>query len=308
MSTVFTHRAFGPRAEEALQAVREEAARLEKLLSRFIAESEVSRVNASAGGPSVIVGEETFEVLSRAVELSKRSGGLFDVTVGPLVALWSKGKQTGDAPDEAVIRRVLPLVGYADLLLDARERTGRLRMPGQSIDLGGIGKGYAGDKFLQVFREYGVTSAFTNLGGNVVALGAKPDGSPWRVGIQHPRRQDALLGVLSVEDRAVVTSGDYQRYFVGRDGKSYHHILNPMTGYPADSGLVSATVVAENSMDADALSTMLFVAGKEKGLALLSQFPGAEAVVVDKGMKVTVTAGLKNRFQAADGVEFEISG
>lgn len=307
MSTVFTHRAFGAHAEEALRAVREEAARLERLLSRFLPESDVSRVNRSAGVRSEPVNPDTYKVLSRAAEISKLCGGLFDVTIGPLTDLWRRGKEAGEPPDEAEIGRVLPLVGYAGLLLDPDERTAGLRNFGQSIDLGGVGKGYAGDRFLEVFREYGVASAFTNLGGNVAALGAKPDGSPWRVGIRHPRRDDALIAAVSVRDRAVVTSGDYQRYFVGPDGRTYHHILDPRTGRSADSGLASATVVAVNSLDADALSTLLFVAGKEKGLALLRQFPGAETVAVGTDLKVTITAGLKDAFEAAEGIEFEVS-
>lgn len=140
----------------------------------------------------------------------------------------------------------------------------------------------------------------------MAVLGTKPDGSPWRIGIRHPRRENSLIGLVSVTDRSVVTSGDYQRYFVGNDGKRYHHILDPFTGYPAESGLVSATIVADSSMAADALSTILFVAGMNKGTALLKSFPGTEAVLVDKNLLVYITKGLKDSFQAAEGVTTEI--
>ena len=140
----------------------------------------------------------------------------------------------------------------------------------------------------------------------MAALGTKPDGSPWHVGIRHPRRENSLIGLVSVADRAVVTSGDYQRYFLGNSGKRYHHILDPFAGYPAESGLVSVTVVAHSSMDADALSTILFIAGMEKGLELLKRFSGAEAVFVDSDLQVYVTEGLKDSFQAAEGVNIKI--
>jgi thiamine biosynthesis lipoprotein len=306
MSTVMTHRAYGRYAEKALKAVRDEAVRLEELLSRFIPGSEISRVNRSAGIKCEKVSDDTYEVLLHAVEFSSCCQGIFDVTIGPLVTLWSSGKHTSEPPEDSSIRQVLPLVDYTGLMLDPGKRTAGLRRVGQSIDLGGIGKGFAGDRFLEIFKKYGISSAFTNIGGNVAAIGAKPDGSPWRVGIQHPRQENSLIGLVSVADRAVVTSGDYQRYFMGRDGKRYHHILDTSTGYPAESGLVSVTVVAGSSTAADALSTILFVAGMKKGLELLGRFPGAEAVFIDAALGVHVTAGLKQSFQAAEGISANI--
>jgi thiamine biosynthesis lipoprotein len=157
-----------------------------------------------------------------------------------------------------------------------------------------------------VFKKYSVSSAYTNIGGNVVALGMKPDGSPWRVGIQHPRLENSLIGLVSIAGKAVVTSGDYQRYFIGSNGKRHHHILDPSTGYPAESGLVSVTVVADSSMAADALSTILFVAGMEKGLEFLRRFSGTEAIFIDMSLQVYITTGLKECFQAGEGINVEI--
>lgn len=298
MSTVMTHQAHGKHSEEALKAVRKEAERLEDLLSRFRHGSEISRINRAAGKKRIKLCDETYRILERAAEISECCQGLFDVTIGPLVTLWNNCKDISGPPEEARIRDVLPMVNYKELVLDPKEMSAMLKRPGQSIDLGAIGKGYAGDKFLKVFREYGITSAFTNIGGNVVALGAKPDGSPWRIGISHPRRENSIIGLVSVTDKAVVTSGDYQRFFIGRDGRRYHHILDPLTGYPADSGLVSVTVTADSSMDADALSTVLFIAGLEKGIELIRRFPGAEAIFIDTNLKLHITAGLKDTFQA----------
>jgi FAD:protein FMN transferase len=302
MGTVMTHKAFGKHAEESLRAVRDEAVRFEKLLSCFIPESEISRINSSAGVECEMVSNETIEVLSRAIEFSRYSQSLFDVTIGPLITLWNNAKVTCDPPDALTIRRVIPLVDYTSMILNPSKKTAGLQKIGQSIDLGGIGKGFAADNFLEVFKKHGITSAFTNIGGNVAALGTKPDGSPWRVGIQHPREENKLIGLVSVTDKSVVTSGDYQRYFFDRNGKRHHHILDPSNGYPAKSGLVSVTIVTESSMYADALSTILFVAGMKKGIEILKYFPFTEAILIDMDLHVYVTRGLKDCFQAEKGI------
>jgi thiamine biosynthesis lipoprotein len=303
MGTVMSHRTFGAYAEDGLAAVCREIDRLEGLLSRFLPRSDISRVNASAGFQSEKISSETCQVLSRAVDFSRAYPGCFDVTVGPLVDLWSEARQRLSSPDEASIRQALWLSNARDVMLDPWEMTAGLRNFGQGIDLGGIGKGFAGDRLMNIYREYGVTSACSNLGGNVVALGAKPDGSAWQVGIQHPRAEDRLLGTVAVIDETVVTSGDYQRCFIDDQGKRRHHILDPKTGYPAESGLVSATVVAENSMTADALSTILFIAGLEKAAEIMRGLVRTEAVLVDNDLRVYVTRGLIDRFRADQGID-----
>jgi thiamine biosynthesis lipoprotein len=306
MGTVMTHKAFGLHAEDSLAAACNEVARLEGLLSRFLPASEISRVNASAGIRSEKVSLETYDVLSKAVEFSRSFPGCFDVTVQPLVTLWSAAKESLAQPDGSSIRQVLPLVNYRDLTLDPWEMTAGLRNVGQCIDLGGIGKGFAGDKIVDVFKGFGISSAYSNLGGNVVTLGAKPDGSPWRIGIQHPRHDNRLIGSVSVVNQTVVTSGDYQRTFTDAQGKRHHHILDPTTGYPSESGLISVSIVTDKSVAADPLSTILFVAGMEKGLEFLRSFPQTEAILVDSSLHVYVTQGLRTRFQADKGIEVTI--
>ena len=177
MGTVMTHKAFGENARESLAAVCSEIARIEDLLSRFRPGSDVSRVNDSAGFQSEKVSPETFRVLSRAVEFSQSGTGGFDVTINPLVELWRAARESSSIPDEYAIQQALPLVNYRDVILDEWALTAGLRCLGQSIDLGGIGKGYAGDRILEIYKDFGVESAYSNLGGNVVTLGAKPDGS-----------------------------------------------------------------------------------------------------------------------------------
>jgi thiamine biosynthesis lipoprotein len=306
MGTVMTHKAFGLNAEDSLEAVRREFARIEGLLSRFLPDSEISRVNGSAGIKSEKVSLETYDVLSKAVEFSRCFPGCFDVTIQPLVTLWHTAKESLAQPDESSIKQVLPLVNYRDLILDPWEITAGLRNVGQSVDLGGIGKGFAGDKILEVFKKYGISSACSNLGGNVVTLGAKPDGSPWHVGIQHPRQENSLIGSVSVVNQTVVTSGDYQRTFTDSQGKRHHHILDPTTGYPAESGLISVSIVSDKSLAADPLSTIVFVAGMEKGLEFLKSFPQTEAILVDADLQVHVTQGLRYRFQADKGIAVTI--
>ncbi len=302
MGTVMSHKAFGLLAEDSLAAVCREVARLEELLSRFLPDSDISRVNAAAGTKSVKISPDTYELLSRAIEFSRSFPGCFEATIAPLVTLWHAGKESLAEPDESSIRQALPLVNDRDVTLNPRQMTAGLRSRGQGIDLGGIGKGFAGDKILEVLRKYGISSAYSNLGGNVVTLGTKPDGSPWHIGIQHPRQEGRLLGSVSVVNETVVTSGDYQRYFTDGQGKRHHHILDPTTGYPAQAGLISVTVIAEKSVDADALATILFVAGMEKGPAFLRSMPQAEAILVDSTLNVYVTRGLRSRYQAAKGI------
>jgi thiamine biosynthesis lipoprotein len=161
-------------------------------------------------------------------------------------------------------------------------------------------------EIVEVFKSFGISSAYSNLGGNVVTVGAKPDGSPWQIGIQHPQQENGLIGSVSVVNQTVVTSGDYQRTFTDSRGKRHHHILDPTTGCPAESGLISVSIVTDRSVAADPLSTIVFVAGMEKGLTFLRSFPNIEAILVDSEPQVHVTRGLSDRFQAARDLEVTI--
>jgi len=306
MGTVMWHKAFGAAAADALAAACDEVAWLEERLSCFLPGSEISRVNRSAGIKSEAVSGATWELLAGALEFSRRFPDFFAVSIGPLVSLWRAARQSRAQPDAAGIARALARVDDRDLILDLRESSAGLRRAGQSLDLGGIGKGFAGDRVAAALREAGVTSAYSNLGGNVVTLGAKPDGSPWRIGIQHPRREDGLLGSLAVVGRSVVTSGDYQRYFTDAGGVRCHHILDPRTGRPSRSGLISVSIVAECALAADALATIVFVAGLGRGLEIVRGYPQTEAVLVDEEERVFVTRGLKDSFQAVEGLRLTL--
>ncbi len=301
MGTVMAYRIYGANAQVCLEAVVGEIARLERLFSCFDAHSEISRINQAAGRGSEAVSFTTMQMLQQALELCAECPGYFDPTIGPLVTLWNIGKETFAVPQAAAIRQALDLVDYRDLLLDPAQGTAGLRKSGQSLDLGGIAKGFAADQVMNIFQEFDVRSAYANLGGNVVAWGGRPDGLPWQVGIQHPRDPKGLIGAVAVRDGVVVTSGDYQRYTCDPRGKRFHHILNPSSGYPADTDLLSATVASDSGVLADAYATGLFIAGKEGAERLLREHAEIEAVLVDQDLQVYVTEGLAGRFQPADG-------
>lgn len=303
MGTIMTHKAFGPYAKDSLQAVCQELMRIEGLLSRFLPGSDISRVNRSVGMRSEKVSRETYDLLSQAVEFARCFPGCLDVTIAPLVTLWNRARAALAQPGESSIQQILPLVNYRDLILKRGDQSAGLRNGGQSIDLGAMGKGFAGDKIVEVLKRCGIVSAYSNLGGNVVTVGAKPDGSPWQIGIQHPRRQNSLLGSVAVVNETVVTAGDYQRCFIDGQGKRCHHILDPTTGYPAESGLISVSIVASRSSAADPLSTIVLVAGMEKGLEFLRSVPQTGAILVDSKLNVFVTDSLRDRFRAVKDIE-----
>lgn len=233
------------------------------------------------------------ELMEQALELCRRTGGALDISVYPIVRAWGFTTGSYQVPDEETIQSLLPLVDYTQIQYDAA--TGVVTLPeGMEIDLGSVAKGYAGQLAAQMLREHGVQSALLNLGGNVQTVGAKPDGSPWQIGIKDPQGEDAMM-VLSVEDQAVVTSGGYERYFE-QDGQTYWHIMDPSTGHPADSGLISVTIVGDEGVVCDGLSTALFVMGLEKAADLWAQSCDFEAVFVTASGEVYITEGLQDRF------------
>lgn len=280
MDTTITITAYGSQSEQAVEAAFAEMRRLADLMNANDSNSEVALINKNAGLKPVRVSPETFKLLEMSLEYSELSNGAFDVTVRPLVELWGIGKKDKYVPSEDEIQQVLKLVDYRKIILDPQKRTVFLSVPGMGIDLGGVAKGYAADQAKEVLKKYGVSSALIGAGGNIWAMGVRPDGQKWRIGIRHPRPEtgNQLMAVLPCQDVTVVTSGDYERYFV-RDGMRYHHIFDPRTGRPANK-LISATVVGTNSAEADILSTALFVLGAEQGQTLIGKLEHAGAVLM----------------------------
>ncbi len=262
-------------------------------------DSEASAVNQAAGIEPIAVSPDTFAVVDAAVAASERSAGAFDVTIGPLVKLWDIGSETTSRPppDDA-IRSLLPLIDFNGVRLDYLGGTVYLERSGMAIDLGGIAKGFAADEAARILREAGVQHALMDFGGNILTVGHKPDGSPWRIGIQRPNdARGRYIGILKTTDRAVVTSGPYERFFVGPDGTRYHHIIDPDTGYPARPDVESVTVVSENSMLADALSTSLYVMGLERGMQLVESSYEVEAIMLTEDGVVHLSSGIGDAFE-----------
>ena len=265
-------------------------ASLESLVSVTDANSELYAINQTGSG--TLTGKAS-SLMEQALEICRRTDGALDLSIYPIVRAWGFTTGSYQVPDEAEIQALLPLVDYRKIQYDAA--TGTVTLPeGMEIDLGSVAKGYAGQLAAQMLREHGVQSALLNLGGNVQTVGAKPDGSPWQIGIKDPQGEDAMM-VLSVEDQAVVTSGGYERYFE-QDGQTYWHIMDPSTGHPADSGLLSVTIVGKQGIICDGLSTSLFVMGLEKAADLWAQSCDFEAVFVTTSGEVYITEGLQDRF------------
>ena len=265
-------------------------ASLESLVSVTDADSELYAINQTGSG--TLTGKAS-SLMEQALEICRRTDGALDLSIYPIVRAWGFTTGSYQVPDEAEIQALLPLVDYRKIQYDAA--TGTVTLPeGMEIDLGSVAKGYAGQLAAQMLREHGVQSALLNLGGNVQTVGTKPDGSPWQIGIKDPQGEDAMM-VLSVEDQAVVTSGGYERYFE-QDGQTYWHIMDPSTGHPADSGLISVTIVGDEGVVCDGLSTALFVMGLEKAADLWAQSCDFEAVFVTASGEVYITEGLRDRF------------
>lgn len=266
-----------PVVDKACEAAFAEVARLEHLMSEWRPGSELSGVNAAAGTGPGKVSKETLHVVRRALELARKSEGAFDPTWAAFMGLWSFKSPKPALPTQAAIEERRARVGWQRVKLDADQRTVHLTDVGMKLGLGGIAKGYAIDRAAAVLKEHGLTRFIVDGGGDLYVSGEKAPDQPWRLGVQHPRRQ-ALLATVSVRDAALVTSGDYQRFFF-KDGKRYHHILDLRTGQPA-SGSVAVTVTAPEAITADALATALFVLGPEKGLELAKSLPGVSAAIL----------------------------
>ncbi len=255
--------------------------------------SEIARINERGHSEPVKVSRDTFLVIERALEMARLSGGAFDPTVGPLVEAWGIGGDNPRRPPQGEIDYLLELIDYSKVRLNPQELTVELLKEGMKLDLGGIAKGYAADEVAKVLKESGVNSAIVNLGGNVLTVGVKPDGSNWRIGIQNPHTErGGHAMIINVDEKTVVTSGPYERYFE-LDGIVYHHILDTKSGYPVVSDLLSVTIVTDESLYADALSTTLYSLGLKEGLALIDSLDGVEAIFIDTANNIYLSKGFE---------------
>jgi len=282
-------------AQQAAKAGLDEIRRLEELLSTWIPTSELSKVNAAAGQEPVQVSEETFEVLEKSMDVAKLTNGGFNIAVGPAVKAWDASGE-GQVPPQEVLEALRPQVDLSEIQLDKTKRTVSLGRSGMQIDVGGIGKGYAADLAARVMQTSGATAGVVALSGDIKTFGRMPDQQRFVFGIQHPRKeQGEVLGRIELENEAVSTAGDYQRYFM-KDGIRYHHILDPATLQPARR-CQSVTIIAKEGVMADGLDTGIFVMGPDQGLALIESLPDVEGVIVDQEGKIVVSSGLNGRLK-----------
>lgn len=293
MDTTMDFRIYGDKS--MLQDAQDVITDLEKKVSVTDSDSEIYKINETGSG--TLTGNAD-TLMQTALDMCRRTDGALDISIYPIVKAWGFTTGNYQVPDENTIQSLLSHVDYTQIQYD--ESTGNVTIPeGMTIDLGSIAKGYAGELAAQTLRDKGVTSALLNLGGNVQTIGSKPDGSSWTIGIKDPKNPDTAMMGLSVKDQAVVTSGGYERYFE-QNGKTYWHIMDPATGHPADSGLLSVTVVGDNGGICDALSTSLFVMGLDKAYDLWSKSDDFEAVFVTDNGDVYITEGLKDKFSLSD--------
>lgn len=288
---------YGTDDEQYINDCFDIAGKYEKMLSNTIDDSDISRINKAAGEQTVCVSDETVSLIQKGIEYGRLSGGKFDITIGELSNLWNfpeiaeNSKSDDNEADSSVIpsdEKIDEYLGHVDY--------NKIKIDGNNvmitdektqIDLGGIAKGYIADKMKEYLKSKKVTSGIINLGGNVLTIGSKSYGSDYTVGIQKPfDRSGASIATIKIDDKSVVTSGIYERYYKV-DGKIYHHILDTQTGYPVENDLYSVTIISDSSCDGDALSTTCFALGKDKAEEFIKSMDGVEAIFVDNKMNVT---------------------
>jgi len=306
MGTIISLKIYGENSQKTANEVIEKIKYLEKLFTINAPGGDINKLNENAGKGYVKLNPETIATIKEALKKSVISNGAFDITVGSIVKLWEIGTEKARIPSENEINKLLGLVNYRNVHIDEKNNCASLEKTGQIIDLGGYAKGYAGEAAKEICKKNGISSACLNLGGNVIAIGNRPDKNPWNIGIQNPRAKTGnYIGIVKVSDKAVATSGDYQRCFE-KNGKIFHHIMDPKTGKPAKSDLMSVTIVASSAADTDGLSTGTFVLGFDKGRNFIKQYGKAEAIFITTNKKIYVTEGLKKSFIFKDeSEEFE---
>jgi thiamine biosynthesis lipoprotein len=290
-------KAYGTNTKQAVGAAFEEIERVNRLLNNYDPKSEVSKINNSAGQSAIAVNPKTLEAIAVAKYYGGLSGGALDITVGPLLRLWGFAQEEPgikkEPPQTSALEQAKQLVDYRLVHLDTIKGTARLPKSGMWIDTGSFTKGFAVDKAALVLKKQGITQALITAGGTVLALSKKPGGKPWQVGVRHPRKEGVLLDTVSLEDQAISTSGDYERFYYYK-GRRICHIIDPRSGQPVEA-VRGISVIAPTAMASDALSTALFVLGIQEGLSLIKNLPDSEAMIIDQEGRVHLSPGWPTR-------------
>lgn len=301
MDTYMNLKVYSDQGDSLLQEAAERIDDLEKTFSVTLPESDISRINSAAGSP-VSVSEDTTAVLQKALEIGTESNGALDITIYPVLREWGFTTDAMHVPDAETLHTLLNYVDYTQIELTDHTVT----IPEHAmLDIGALAKGYTSDAVMSLFQENGVASAIISLGGNVQALGRKLDGSLWKVGVVNPFSPSENLCTLEIENKAVITSGNYERYFID-DGTVYWHILDSADGFPADNGLVSVTVVGESGLTCDALSTALFVEGTERASEHWKRTGGFEILCVTDDGRILLSEGLQDSFTSLCDMPVEV--
>ena len=289
--TVISVQIFDSVDEDVLKGCEKLCKKYDSMFSNKIEDSEISRIN-SAGGNPVEVSKETIKLIKKGIYYSEMSDGAFDITLAPVSSLWDFKAETPSVPSPEAIAEAVSHVNYENIII--RDNTVKLADPQAGIDLGAIAKGYIADRIKDYLEEEGVRHAMINLGGNVLAMGSKLDGSDYNIGIQKPFDETGEpITSVKISDKSVVTSGIYQRYFKA-DGKIYHHILDPNTGYPCENNLYSVTILTDSSLTADALSTTCFLLGYDRGMKLINQLDNVDAVFITNDNQIHYSKNFQN--------------
>ena len=288
-------------AEDMAVKIEQRVNQLDAALSRTQQAGDLYKLNHANGQPTE-VSDDTYTALEKALEYAEMTNGAFDPTMAPLTDLWGIGTDNARVPAQSEIDEALTHVGYQNVKLLGNNQVQLLN--GAQVDLGGIGKGYASQQIADIFRAYDVTSAVVSLGGNVYVCGSKPDGSAWNVGVQDPAAS-GYAAIVALTDCFAVTSGGYQRYFEAADGTVYQHILDPRTGRPADSDLLSVTVISGDGTAADAYSTALYVMGEQEAVSFWRAHGGFELILITADGRLLYTPGLSDAITAPEGCAYD---
>lgn len=297
MGTVVKITLYENGSEKILDKVFERVKEIEDLVSINEDGTELDKLNENAGIMPVRLSDTSLEIIDRALYYSEMSDGGYDLTIGPLVKLWSIGLPEAKVPTKEEINEVIKNIDYSKVKINKDTNEVFLSEKGMLLDLGSIAKGYAADEIVKILNEENINSAIIDLGGNIYALGLKDGNKNWKIGIQNPfDNRGRIIGALEVSNKTVVTSGVYERY-IEQDGVKYHHILNPSTGYPYDTEIAGVSIISDKSIDGDALSTLIFTKGLEEGLEFVENIENIDAIFVTNNKDVYITKGLKGNFE-----------
>ena len=302
MDTYMNLKAYGNNGESALDEAEKRIYELEKELSATSQTSDVWKINHACGEETAI-NDDTAFLVAKALEVGSSTCGALDITIFPVLKEWGFTTGKYHIPNNSKIDSLLENVDYRNIELNGNN----VSIPESTeIDLGALAKGYTGDEIMKVFKSHDIDSAIVSLGGNVQTLGSKPDGSDWKVAVRDPYLPEKDMCVVEINDKAVITSGSYERFFTGDDGKRYWHIIDPADGYPADNGFVSVTVIGENGLNCDCLSTALFVAGLDGYKDIINDYPNYDFVFVTDDKKILYTTGITDKFQNISSMTAEV--